>query len=292
MAESQKSILIAGCGYLGLRAAKYWLSQGHLVSAITRSSKRAGEFRALGITPIVVDLAESNGDLELPDADAILWAVGFDRSAGHSREEIWIDGLTRFVDGLAKAPDRFIYVSSTSVYGDQVGSEIDETSEPDPSTEGGRCCLLAEQLLRDLVSRQHPSAEVGVARMAGIYGPNRLLRRVEDLKAGKPLPGSSDQWLNLIHVDDGVRAVDWLFGLSDLPATLNVVNSGTMTRADYYSLLADLAGAPDPVFGGAETSRSRGGNKKVVSLYCPEIDFEFDDVAAGLRDAWARTGDD
>ena len=45
-----------------------------------------------------------------------------------------------------------------------------------------------------------------VLRFAGIYGPGRVLRRASLLK-GQPVPGDGERFVNLIHVDDGVRAV-------------------------------------------------------------------------------------
>lgn len=282
-----KTCLIAGCGYLGRRAAAHWLAAGCSVSAITRSADRAEEFRDQGIEPVVTDLSDPTSTTSLPPADIVLWAVGFDRSAS-SREAIWLDGLRRFVDALPAPPQRFLYVSSTSVYGDQEGDAITESTAPAPATEGGRCCWQAETLLRERLA-PHPQTHVTVLRMAGIYGPDRLLRRVDDLRNQQPLPGSAEQWLNLIHVDDGVRAIDWAATTADPPSLVNVVNAGTLTREAYYALLAELADAPPPVFGGPASGRPRGGNKRVASEWAGQIPFAFDAVAAGLRDAWSRS---
>lgn len=282
--------LIAGCGYLGLRAAQHWVGTGDSVSAITRSAERAEVFRRRGLTPVLGQLAGESLSASLPAAQTVLWAVGFDRSAGDSRQAVWIDGLTHFVSALTAPPRRFLYISSTSVYGDQVGTAIDESSQPAPLTEGGRFCLQAESLLRQLMAERFPETQVCVLRMAGIYGPDRLLRRVEDLRSQTPLPGMGDQWLNLIHVDDAVTAVAHMASADEVPDLLNVVNAGTLTRAAYYEQLAGLADAPPPVFGGAAQGRPRGGNKRVVSQYTGSVAYRFDDVAAGLCDAWLRSG--
>ncbi|MCR9197906.1 MAG: NAD-dependent epimerase/dehydratase family protein [Planctomycetaceae bacterium] len=287
--SQQTSRLIAGCGYLGLRAAQYWVSSGDSVSAITRSTERAESFRRCGLTPLLGQLAADGLPGRLPAAETVLWAVGFDRTSGDSRQAVWIDGLTRFVSQLSSAPQRFLYVSSTSVYGDQVGTAIDESTEPAPQTEGGECCLQAEIRLRQLVAQRFPSTQVCVLRMAGIYGPNRLLRRVEDLREKKPLPGDGEQWLNLIHVDDAVTAVAHMAAAEGVPDLMNVVNSGTLTRAAYYERLAHLAKAPAPVFGGPANGRPRGGNKRVVSQYAGTLSYQFDDVSEGLSDAWQRS---
>lgn len=285
------SRLIAGCGYVGFRAAKLWASEGCRVTAITRGSDRAAEFMAAGLIPLVMDLAAPEESDSLPTSEVALWAVGMDRSSGVSRQKIWIDGLRWFVHNLPTPPRRFIYVSSTSVYGSADGDLINEASPTNPTTEGGECCVQAEQLVREECGRLFPETQVVVLRMAGIYGPDRLLRRVADLQSGTPLPGNANQWLNLIHVDDAVRMINRvaISEDADVPEVINVVNSNTVTRHQYYSELARLASAAAPQFGGPDSSRPRGGNKRVSSLYCREAKFEFDDVLGGLRNAWAQT---
>ena len=186
-----KSSLIAGCGYLGLRVAQAWTSEARNVHAITRSAEHAAQFESLDLQPLVMDLSAPAEADKLPSADTVLWAVGMDRNSNTPREKIWIEGLTWLLNHLPQSPRRFIYVSSTSVYGSRDGELIDENSSTNPQTEGGTCCVNAEQL-----ARQHfagtDTTEVIVLRMAGIYGPDRLLRRVSDLKAGACLLYTSD----------------------------------------------------------------------------------------------------
>src|SRR5207247_1991336 len=97
-------------------------------------------------------------------------------------------------------PKRFIYVSSSSVYGQTNGGWVDETSPTEPNEESGRIVLEAENLLRAKL----PNAIF--LRFAGIYGPGRLLRR-QTIERGDPIVGDADKWLNLIHVDDGARVI-------------------------------------------------------------------------------------
>ncbi len=305
--DCPRGVLIAGCGYLGTRLAQLWLREGVSVSAITRHAHRAESLAAAGISPVLLDLSrpEAAGavpadSLVLPAVDVVVWSVGFDRSAGVSREAIWIDGLARLTELLSTTPSprRLIYVSSTGVYGDAGGEEVDETHPPQPVTESGECCWRAEQHLRQRMSLRHPNTDVTVLRMAGIYGPDRLLRRITDLRNGAPVTSPPDEWLNLIHVDDAAALVNAASLCLPLPAVTNVVNSGTLTRREYYSRLADLTQSPPPVFaaaspseGAAELSGRRSGNKRVVSRHRRDfpVDFRFDDVADGLADAVRRT---
>ncbi len=284
--------LIAGCGYLGHRVARTWTASHIETHAITRSTKRAADFRAQSLTPVLLDLAAPPKDIQLPAADVVLWSVGYDRSAGIPRERTWIDGLRWLVQNLPTAPAKFFYVSSTSVYGVGTGEEINETAETNPATEGGQCCVAAEQMLRQLLRDRFPDTQLSVLRLAGIYGPNRLLRKVNDLRSGTPMPGDPGAWLNLIHVDDAVRMINALCTMDQLPPVVNVVNANTVTRRQYYSHLANQVNASSPVFGDSPASqRTRGGNKRIVSHVRKDISvqFLFDDISTGVADAVNRT---
>lgn len=286
--EHPAHVLIVGCGYLGRRAAERWQREGVRISVLTRSRAKADELEQAGFTALIGDL--STGPLPpLPAVDTVLWSVGFDRSTGQSREAVWIDGLRRLLQLLPQTVCRFLYVSSTGVYGQTAGETVSESTIPRPGTESGECCLRAEQLLRDTFADTQRGVELTILRMAGLFGPERLLRRIADLQAGASLSGQPDSRLNLIHIDDAVTAVTELAASNHVPL-LNVVNTGTLTRQEYYTELANLAQAQPPQFDQA-TRPGRGGNKRVVSEVRERLAlrFQFDNVKLGLRDAVART---
>lgn len=287
--SAKPTVLIAGCGYTGLRAARRWQSRGLSVSAITRSEHKAAEFRREGLQPLVLDLASAEPWPGLPPAEVVLWSVGYDRSSGSDRRAVWIHGLQRFLQALqpAETPRRLILTSSTSVYGDCEGLEVDESTIPRPSQEGGLVCLEAEQLLKEFAA--HSGDTFVILRLSGIYGPQRLLRRLEDLRAEIPIAASGDEWLNLIHVDDIVRTLDHVAFCHTPPALMNVVSAAGQTRRQYYETLAELALTPAPIFdssaAGPATGRQRGGNRRVVSRVrqTSGISFAYEDCRAGLQ---------
>lgn len=292
-----RSVLIIGCGYLGRRAAEQWHAAGVHVSAMTRSPETAAQFSDAGWQPVQMDLASPSSDIELPEVDAVLWAVGYDRTAGAAREVVWIDGLKWVLQNLKHPLKKFIYVSSTSVYGNVDSELVTEATVANPVTEGGQCCLRAEQLVlnhfaaNDAASSTKKSTAL-ILRLAGIYGPDRLLRRIMDLKTEVPLPGEPDHWLNLIHVDDAATFVLALANQTMTPQVVNVANSGTVIRRDYYQKLSELSNSPAPVFGSQNaTGRARAANKKVTTQFDFQdvANLKFNDVLSGLDDAFARS---
>jgi nucleoside-diphosphate-sugar epimerase len=238
MAPPARPVLVLGCGYLGRRAAALWHSAGRRVVALTRG--RAAELAALGLEPLPGDVLDPASLTHLPEAATVLYAVGFDRAAGRSMRDVYVSGLGNVLAALPQ-PERFVYVSSTGVYGQTDGSEVDETSPTEPRDEAGRVALEAERLLRDRL----PAAIV--LRFAGLYGPGRLLRR-QAIFNGEPLVGDAEKWLNLIHVEDGARAI---LAASERgrPGETYLIADGTpVRRRDFYTRLAHVLGAPPPRF--------------------------------------------
>src|SRR5579872_1677020 len=143
--------LIMGCGYLGGRVAREWRAQGDDVFALTRSSEHAEQFLRCGLTPIVGDITESASLASLPTVDTVLFAVGLDRQSSYSQRDVSVGGLDNVLRQIQRHLPRIIYVSSTSVYGQNQGEWVDESSACQPDSPNGLVCLDAERLLQQKV---------------------------------------------------------------------------------------------------------------------------------------------
>ncbi len=262
--------LIFGCGYLGMRVARLWRAAGERVYAVTRSAHRAGQLKAEGLAPIVADMTTGSQFAVPEDVRTVLWAVGYSKAPTIGRgdgqkdvkepntltsgqgfvggqgfiiHDVYVGGLEKALRAMPTTVERFIYISSTGVYGNVTGAEVDEDSPCQPTREGGRACLAAEKLLRT-----SPIAErTIILRLAGLYGPERIPRS-DDLLAGRPIDAPTAGWLNLIHVEDAARIV-LLAEEKAQPPKLYVVSDGQpVIRGDYYRELARLLRAPPPRF--------------------------------------------
>ncbi len=179
--------LVIGCGYLGQRLAAKWAEAGETVWALTRSAERAEEFQSRGWQPVVGDVTQPSVQetlQNLPEVDTVLYAVGYDRGSGLSQREVYVDGLKNVLEMIAPRVRRFLYISSTSVYGQDQGEWIDETSPCEPTRPNGQICRDAEQLVEQYFPPEKADSErsANILRLAGIYGPGRLLRRLADLR--------------------------------------------------------------------------------------------------------------
>ena len=290
-----KRVLIVGCGYVGARVASRLHDSGHEVFAVTRSPERAKQFATLGWTPIIADVTNPSAIAAAPRMDAMLYAVGYDRTAGIPKREVYVDGFARVLSAMHDRCRRVVAISSTSVYGQCDGEIVDESTLADPATESGEICLNAERELWTWRSAQPPEVAAVVLRLAGIYGPGRMLARAESLQSGQPMQGRGDAWLNLIHGDDAASyAIAALESGLDRSECIGV-DTEPVLRKDFYGHLATLMGAPAPTFTGTVEPGGRGSesgiNKRVTNPLTREelgVELRFPTFREGLADAVAR----
>ncbi len=245
-----------------MRVAKLWRQAGDTVYAVTRSADRAEELRNGGLVPLIADICQPDSLRDLPRIDTVLFAVGYDRSSAQSIGQVYVGGLTNTLQALNNPIDRFIYTSSTGVYGQSDGAWVDEHALCQPTRPGGVACIEAERALL-----AHPLGRCAVIlRLAGIYGPGRI-PRVKQLQAGKAIAAPSEGYLNLIHVDDAARVV--LAAEARAPGgTIYCVSDGQPAlRREYYEQLACLTGSPPPTFAppspDSPASQRAGSSKRV-----------------------------
>lgn len=280
--------LVFGCGYLGLRVARRWLAAGHAVYPITRRHERADIWRREGLQAIVADVTQRETLQALPAADTVLYAVGHEAGPiqiGLNQIGPHLSGLRNVLDALP-AFRRFIYISSTGVYGDWQGDWVDEETPCQPSRASGQACLEAERM----IAASETARQAVVLRLAGLYGPGRIPRQ-DVLLAGEPLAAPRQGFLNLIHVDDAVEAVLAAEKVQrDLPRVYLISDGSPVVRGDYYAELARLIGASPPRF--EESSRdtpaaARAAADKRISnaRMRAELDFSlrFPSYREGLR---------
>jgi nucleoside-diphosphate-sugar epimerase len=287
--------LIFGCGYLGERVARRWHDAGHEVFVATRRAERANDFRRQGYNSIVADVTRPETVGCLPVAESVLYAVGFDRRADRSIHDVYAGGLRNVLAALPAETGRFIYISTTGVYGNAEGAWVDEVTPPDPQREGGRASLAAEQLLDD-----HPIGERSIVlRLAGIYGPGRV-PFIHELRAGEPIPAPASGWLNLIHVDDAAAVV---LAVAEMPLDaagqinrkriVYCVSDGVpVERGEFYSELARQIGAAPPRFVAPDPGSPRAAraeaNRRISNarmLADLRVTLMYPDYRAGLASA-------
>ncbi|SPB18093.1 NAD-dependent epimerase/dehydratase [Caballeronia novacaledonica] len=270
-------VLIVGCGDVGMRALPLLRARAAAprVIALTHHPERAGELRAAGATPISgdLDLRRSLGrlaglardvlHLAPPQRDgdsdrrtrALIAALRRPRRAvARGPKTHWLHadraGKTSFIvpDGLRAATKRqtgpgtrFVYASTTGVYGDCAGAWIDETRPARPENERARRRVSAERQLRAAGARS--GWRVSIARIPGIYAANRL--PVARIEKGMPaLIESDDVFTNHIHADDLAAILLRALARGRAQRVINASDDTDLRMADYFDRVADAYGLP------------------------------------------------
>jgi nucleoside-diphosphate-sugar epimerase len=238
---------------------------------------------------IVADVAQPATLGDLPAAETVLFAVGYDRSTSHSIAEVYAGGVQSVLATLPPDIGWFIYISTTGVYGDAAGGSVDEDTPPNPQRDGGRASLAAEQALAE---SRFASRGI-ILRLAGIYGPGRI-PFLDKLRAGESIPAPSAGQLNLIHVDDAAAVVLAAERLkldeqASAPRIFCVSDGHPVERGDYYREVARLIGAAEPRFtapvpdsprAARASNDRRVNNRRMLAELRPEL--AYPDYRAGL----------
>lgn len=235
-------VVVLGCGYLGLELGRRLAAVGHDVVGVRRSDTGLRAVRDAGLTAVRADVTDPNSLASLPDADWVVYAASAGSRGADAARRTYVDGLRTAIEVFgdrADPPQRFVYTSSTGVYGDRDGAWVDEETTLEPSTERERVLVAAERTAFE--AGEAVDLDVTVARLGGIYGPGRygLDRYLE----GPVSPG----YRNAFHREDAAGAIAHLLsGDHASGEVVAVVDDEPVDKHDLADWLAEQCGVSEP----------------------------------------------
>lgn len=225
------TILIVGLGYVGHALARTLEDLGVDWVGLRRQPEGNPRVRP-------VDLDHDPVSLEGIDTRRIVYLAPPPKdSDGDPR-------LRRLLRALeAHPPERFIYASTTGVYGNQQGAVVDEDAELRAATPRALRRLDAEQALVEAAQRWKTAW--AVLRLPGIYGPGRL--REEQIRTGLqvPCPEICPPG-NRIHRDDIVDVILRLLEDGAPTGFFNLADEEHMSSTDFAREVAKRIGVELP----------------------------------------------
>ncbi|MFL1404684.1 NAD-dependent epimerase/dehydratase family protein [Marinobacter sp. M1N3S26] len=191
--QTPPHILVAGCGSLGGTVASDLTDIGE-VWGIRRTASAIPR----GVHPAPANLLDPSALARVvPEApDIILYCLTPSTYDDAGYRGAYVDGLANLLEVTDTSNlKRLFFISSTSVYGQDDDSEVDELSPVAPRRFSGERVLEGERLALD------SGVPATIIRFSGIYGPRRG-RFLDAVRAGELNPVSPGPYTNRIHEDD------------------------------------------------------------------------------------------
>lgn len=201
MVGDSPTLLVVGCGDLGAAVAQYFAQRDWRVYGVRRSVVEIS-----GVTMITADVTqpESLNALRTIKPDYVLMALTPGEFSDQRYRAVYVEGARNVLQAVDTTQiKRVFWVSSTSIYHQNDGEWVDESSPAQPIAFSGARLLEAEQVIA-LSGLPHTSIRFG-----GIYGPGRE-RLLRQLRNGQRSPLAPARYSNRIHRDDVVGVLQFL----------------------------------------------------------------------------------
>lgn len=239
-----------------------WVGAGDIAQrCVTGLDRSVWQSTALKRNPLVAsaftqqltaDITQAHTLQHLPSASHIVYSPTPNSRTPEAYQALYETGLKNLMQAIDKnALQRFIFISSTSVYGaDQVPQ--DEFSMLKPSSFSGQAIQAAEAYLQAELKEK-----LTIVRFSGLYGPGR--HRIFDLLRQQQLrinPAMSN-YANRIHVDDAARVCAHVLSLPTPAACYVATDSTPLPIRQLYAHLAKRLGVAEPLFDANLTFESK-----------------------------------
>ncbi|MHA7289667.1 NAD-dependent epimerase/dehydratase family protein [Arthrobacter sp. MDT3-24] len=298
-----KALVTGAAGFVGSRLSKRLIAEGHEVVGLdcltdyydvdikksNLEALRGPNFTFLDADINAVDLSGAVGDVELVFHQA--GQPGVRRSWGDEFQiytEANVGATQRLLEWARtnKSLKKFVYASSSSVYGDAEAYPTHESDKPQPLSPYGVTKLAAEHLCT-LYAKNFAVPTVSL-RYFTVYGPGQrpdmaFTRFVKAAVTNGTIQiyGDGNQVRDFTYVDDVVEA-NICAARSDAAggAVYNVAGGSNVSMNEVLDILADLSGSAlnveyiDAVAG--DVRRTAGSIDKISSDlgWKPRVDLE------------------
>lgn len=263
------NILIVGCGDIGCQLGAMLSKQNHTVFGLRRHIEEIPK----NITPIQADLALALPELP-KEIDYVFYIASASKYKDSAYYQAYVLGVKHTLKALANHKIiRFIFVSSSSVFGQSDGEKVDETSPTSDSNFSTKRLLEGEGLV---INSNIPST---IVRFGGIYGPGRT-HLIDLVLAGKA-HCMADVWSNRIHSEDCAGMLAFLVNKDiEKPNTLESIYIGVDNEptlsCEVYDWLSEQLCVPDVEhIEPKESSRQMRSNKRLSNARIVNLGYKF-----------------
>jgi len=258
-------ILIAGCGYVGEVTADLFHSAGWNVEGWVHSKESAARLSVKPYSIRVLDVSQRGEVAKHAGAfDAVVHCASSRGGDAEAYRQIYLNGAHHLLETFPKA--KILFTSSTSVYAQRDGLWVTEESETKPLRDTGLILLEVEKLVLE--------KDGIIARLAGIYGPQRSALLSKFLNGTATIDPKNDRFVNQVHRDDIASALFLLLSREASAEIYNVVDDQPLLQSECYGWLAQRLNRSLPPIRKSEQPRKRGDtNKRVSNAKLHQLDW-------------------
>ena len=234
-------ILIVGCGDIGTKVGCKLLKHSNEVHAL----KRTPSLDINNIFYIKADITDEKQTQKLDtDYDVVLFLATVDSRTKEAYLKLYDIGLNNILTHFSSKTS-FIFISSTVVYSENKGEEVNEESVllKDVNFRAD-ILMVAEQRVI-----QHNEKSI-VLRFSGIYGRGEK-HMIEKLKKNIAIQQHPPYYTNRVHVDDCVNSILFIIEKSNKKrldkSIYNVTQTKVLPLYDYACIVAKENGLGVPL---------------------------------------------
>lgn len=238
-----QQISILGCGWLGLPLAEHLIERGHTIKGSTTSPRRIGELESKEIEAFIIELSTDavlgNYETFLQNSKTLI--IDIPPKLRGENPESFVEKMKTFIEKtvLHSSIENVLFISSTSVYGEEATTVTEETPEK-PETLSGKELLETEHFLQ-----QQTAFKTTVLRFGGLIGGSR---NPATSLSGKTNIANPNAPINLIHQDDCIGIITAIIEQNFWNKKLNAAAPFHPTRKEYYTSKAKQLGLDIPQF--------------------------------------------
>ena len=259
-------VLIVGCGYVGLAVGELLSNAGHEVFGLRRTGSGRGDSERPRIVPLTGDITRPQDLRNLPlPFDWVLNTVSSMRGGKDEYRAVYLEGTRNLIAWLKNTPlQKYVYTSSTSVYGQTDGSIVDEQSPTAPASETGRILLEAELLLLEAARTEKFPAVI--LRVSGIYGPERGHLFQQYLRGEASISGDPQRYISMIHRNDLAGIILAALERGQPGEIYNASDDEPVSQLQFFTWLSQTLNKPlPPMVAEPPPSRKRAITNKRIS---------------------------
>lgn len=255
-------ISILGCGWLGFPLAKAMIAKGFSVNGSTTSTDKIAVLKESGINPFLININLNEANLPVGKSTSLkiesflnessILIIDIPPKLRGDNADSFVDKIAYLIPFIEKSTiEKVLFISSTSVYGEN-NVWVTEETKPNADSESGKQLVITESLLLN-----NTNFKTTILRFGGLIGEDR--NPIKFL-AGKENIENPRAPINFIHLEDCIGIIIRIIESNSWNQTYNAVAPFHPSREEYYTQKARELNLHLPKF-----NHEKESTRKIIS---------------------------